>query len=218
MTPDEILKGLYDETMVGNKPAVLELTQTGIDTGLPPERMLFEALIPSLEEVGARFERGDWFVPEMLVAGKAMAGALDLLRPLLAADGIESVGTFLMGTVKGDVHDIGKNLVNIMLEGAGFTVIDLGVQVPPEKFVAAIEEHQPDVVGMSAFLTTTMPMFKANINAIEKAGLRDKVVIMVGGAPVTQEYADVCGADGYAADAATAVRKAKKYVAAKRAG
>ncbi len=218
MTPDEILKGLYDETMVGNKPAVLELTQTGIDTGLPPERMLFEALIPSLEEVGARFERGDWFVPEMLIAGKAMAGALDLLRPLLAQGGVESVGTFLMGTVKGDVHDIGKNLVNIMLEGAGFTVIDLGVQVPPEKFVAAIEEHQPDIVGMSAFLTTTMPMFKANINAIEKAGLRDKVVIMVGGAPVTQEYADVCGADGYAADAATAVRRAKAFVAAKRAG
>ena len=217
MTPDEILKGLYDETMVGNKPAVLELTQTGIDSGLPPERMLFEALIPSLEEVGARFERGDWFVPEMLIAGKAMAGALDLLRPLLAQTGVESVGTFLMGTVKGDVHDIGKNLVNIMLEGAGFTVIDLGVQVPPEKFVPAIEEHQPDIVGMSAFLTTTMPMFKANINAIEKAGLRDKVVIMVGGAPVTQEYADVCGADGYAADAATAVRRAKEFVTARRA-
>ena len=149
MTPDEILKGLYDETMVGNKPAVLELTQAGIDSGLPPERMLFEALIPSLEEVGARFERGDWFVPEMLIAGKAMAGALDLLRPLLAQGGVESVGTFLMGTVKGDVHDIGKNLVNIMLEGAGFTVIDLGVQVPPEKFVAAIEEDGDPVSGES---------------------------------------------------------------------
>ncbi len=218
MTNDQILKGLYDETMVGNKPAVVELTQQGLDSGLTPEQLLFEALIPSLEEVGARFERGDWFVPEMLIAGKAMSAALDLLRPLLAQTGVESVGTFLMGTVKGDVHDIGKNLVNIMLEGAGFTVIDLGVQVPPEKFVAAIEEHKPDIVGMSAFLTTTMPMFKANINAIEKAGLRDSVVIMVGGAPVTQEYADVCGADGYAADAATAVRKAKEFVVAKRAG
>ena len=218
MNTEEILKGLYDETMVGNKPAVLELTQAGLDAGIAPETMLFEALIPSLEEVGARFERGDWFVPEMLIAGKAMAGALDLLRPLLAQTGVESVGTFVMGTVKGDVHDIGKNLVNIMLEGAGFTVIDLGVQVPPEKFIAAIEEHQPDIVGMSAFLTTTMPMFKANINALEKAGLRDKVVVMVGGAPVTQEYADVCGADGYAADAATAVRKAKEVVAARRAG
>ena len=213
MTNDEILKGLYDETMVGNKPAVVELTQQGLDSGLTPEQLLFEALIPSLEEVGARFERGDWFVPEMLIAGKAMSAALDLLRPLLAQTGVESVGTFLMGTVKGDVHDIGKNLVNIMLEGAGFTVIDLGVQVPPEKFVAAIEEHKPDIVGMSAFLTTTMPMFKANINAIEKAGLRDSVVIMVGGAPVTQEYADVSGADGYAADAATAVRRAKELLA-----
>jgi 5-methyltetrahydrofolate--homocysteine methyltransferase len=203
--------------MVGNGPAVLELTRTGLDSGITPEQMLFEALIPSLEEVGARFERGDWFVPEMLVAGKAMAGALEVLRPLLAQTGVESVGTFLMGTVKGDVHDIGKNLVNIMLEGAGFTVIDIGVQAAPEKFIAGIEEHQPDIVGMSAFLTTTMPMFKANINAIEKAGLRDKVIIMVGGAPVTQEYADVCGADGYAADAATAVRRAKELIAAKRA-
>ena len=128
--------------------------------------MLFDALIPSLEEVGARFERGDYFVPEMLIAGKAMQGALDILRPLLAETGVEQVGTFVMGTVKGDVHDIGKNLVNIMLEGAGFTVIDLGVNVAPEKFVEPIEEHKPDIVGFSAFLTTTMPMFKANINAL----------------------------------------------------
>ncbi len=218
MNADELLKNLYDETMVGNAPAVLELTHAGLDAGLGPETLLFDSLIPALEEVGARFERGDWFVPEMLIAGRAMSGALDVLRPLLAQTGAESVGTFLMGTVKGDVHDIGKNLVNIMLEGAGFTVIDLGVQCPPEKFIAGIEEHKPDIVGMSAFLTTTMPMFKANINAIEKAGLRDSVIIMVGGAPVTQEYADACGADGYAADAATAVRRAKDLIAAKRRG
>ena len=216
MSHDEILKSLYDETMVGNAPAVLELTKKGLDEGLTPSQLLFDSLIPSLEEVGARFERGDWFVPEMLIAGRAMAGALEVLRPLLAQTGAETVGTFLMGTVKGDVHDIGKNLVNIMLEGAGFQVIDIGVQAAPEKFIAGIEEHNPDIVGMSAFLTTTMPMFKANINAIEKAGLRDKVIIMVGGAPVTQEYADVCGADGYSADAATAVRKAKELIAAKR--
>jgi methylmalonyl-CoA mutase cobalamin-binding domain/chain len=216
MSNDEILKALYDETMVGNAPAVLELTKKGLDEGLTPSELLFDALIPSLEEVGARFERGDWFVPEMLIAGRAMAGALEVLRPLLAQTGAETVGTFLMGTVKGDVHDIGKNLVNIMLEGAGFHVIDIGVQAAPEKFIAGIEEHNPDIVGMSAFLTTTMPMFKANINAIEKAGLRDKVIIMVGGAPVTQEYADVCGADGYAADAATAVRRAKELIATKR--
>jgi 5-methyltetrahydrofolate--homocysteine methyltransferase len=127
------------------------------------------------------------------------------------------VGTFLMSTVKGDVHDIGKNLVNIMLEGAGFHVIDLGVQVSPEKVIAGVQAHKPDIVGFSAFLTTTMPMFKANINALNKAGLRDQVIVMVGGAPVTQEYADAVGADGYAADASTAVRLAKKLIAARRA-
>jgi methylmalonyl-CoA mutase cobalamin-binding domain/chain len=179
--------------------------------------MLFEALIPSLEEVGARFERGDFFVPEMLIAGRAMSGALNLLRPLLANTGARQVGTFVMGTVKGDVHDIGKNLVNIMLEGAGFHVIDLGVQVSPEKFIAAIEEHQPDIVGFSAFLTTTMPMFKANINALEKAGLRDKVIVMVGGAPVTQEYADAVGADAYAPDASQTVKRAKDLIEKRRA-
>jgi 5-methyltetrahydrofolate--homocysteine methyltransferase len=208
-SPEEILQGLYDETLVGNAPRVLELTEEGLTLGMEPQTLLFDALIPSLEEVGARFERGDFFVPEMLIAGRAMAGAMERLRPLLAETGVQTIGKFLMGTVKGDVHDIGKNLVNIMLEGAGFEVIDLGVQVAPEKFVSAIEEHTPDIVGFSAFLTTTMPMFKANINALEKAGLREKVVVMVGGAPVTQEYADAVGADGYAADASATVKKAK---------
>jgi methylmalonyl-CoA mutase cobalamin-binding domain/chain len=212
MTHDEILQGLYDDTLVGNAPSVKELTERGLAEGLGPEKMLYDALIPSLEEVGARFERGDFFVPEMLIAARAMQGALDILRPLLAETGAKPIGTFVMGTVKGDVHDIGKNLVNIMLEGAGFTVYDLGVNVPPEKFVEQIVEHEPDIVGFSAFLTTTMPMFKANINAIEKAGLRDKVIVMVGGAPVTQQYADAVGADGYAADASTAVRMAKELI------
>ncbi|NBO07992.1 MAG: cobalamin-binding protein [Actinobacteria bacterium] len=217
MSAEEIIKGLYDETLVGNAPAVLELTKRGLSEGMGPDTILFEALIPALEEVGARFERGDFFVPEMLIAGKAMSGALDVLRPLLAETGAETIGTFVMGTVKGDVHDIGKNLVNIMLEGAGFEVIDLGVQTSPEKFVAAVEEHKPDILGMSAFLTTTMPMFKVNMHELTKAGLRDKVIVMVGGAPVTQEYADAVGADGYAADASTAVRKAKELIALKRA-
>jgi methylmalonyl-CoA mutase cobalamin-binding domain/chain len=216
LTTEELLRQLYDDTLVGNGPAVLELTNTGLAMGLGPETLLYEALIPALEEVGARFERGDFFVPEMLIAGKAMAGALELLRPLLAETGAASVGTFVMGTVKGDVHDIGKNLVNIMLEGAGFHVIDLGVQVSPEKFIDAIHEHKPDIVGFSAFLTTTMPMFKANINALEKAGLRDQVIVMVGGAPVTQQYADAVGADGYAADASTAVRRAKDLLQRRR--
>lgn len=216
MNNEEIIKALYDQTLMGNAPAVLELTEQALAMGMGPDTILFDALIPSLEEVGARFERGDYFVPEMLIAGKAMSGALNVLRPLLAETGAESIGTYVMGTVKGDVHDIGKNLVNIMLEGAGFTVIDLGVQTPPEKFIAAIQEHKPDIVGMSAFLTTTMPMFKVNIHEITKAGLRDQVIIMVGGAPVTQEYADAVGADGYAADASTAVRLAKALIKSRR--
>ena len=217
MTSDELLGELYDKTLTGNGPDVLALTREGLAGGLGPETLLYEALIPALEEVGARFERGDFFVPEMLIAGKAMAGALEILRPLLAETGAQQIGTVVMGTVKGDVHDIGKNLVNIMFEGAGFLVIDLGVQVSPEKFVDAVRTHKPDVVGFSAFLTTTMPMFKANINALTKAGLRDQVIVMVGGAPVTQEYADVVGADGYAADASTAVVKAKELIRHRRA-
>jgi 5-methyltetrahydrofolate--homocysteine methyltransferase len=216
MTHDDILKGLYEETLVGNAPTVRELTEQGLEDGMAPESMLYDALIPSLEEVGARFERGDYFVPEMLIAARAMQGALDILRPLLVETGVQQVGTFVMGTVKGDVHDIGKNLVNIMLEGAGFTVIDLGVNVPPEKFVEQVEEHKPEIVGFSAFLTTTMPMFKANISTLQKAGWRDKVLVMVGGAPVTQEYADAVGADGYAADASTAVRLAKDLIERRR--
>ena len=216
MTPEEILKGLYDNTLIGNAPEVKQLTETGVADGMDPESMLYDALIPSLEEVGARFERGDFFVPEMLIAARAMQGALDILRPLLAETGAQTVGTYVMGTVKGDVHDIGKNLVNIMLEGAGFTVYDLGVNVAPEVFVEKINEHKPDIVGFSAFLTTTMPMFKANINALEKAGIREDVIVMVGGAPVTQEYADKVGADGYAADASTAVRLAKDLIQRKR--
>src|SRR6201986_4821918 len=217
MTNDELLSELYDKTLIGNRPAVLDLTNQGLGQGLGPETLLYEALIPALEEVGARFERGDFFVPDMLSAAKARPGALEILRPLLAETGAQTIGTVVMGPVKGDVHDIGKNLVNIMFEGAGFQVIDLGVQVSPEKFVDAVKTHKPDIVGFSAFLTTTMPMFKANINALTKAGLRDQVIVMVGGAPVTQEYADVVGADGYAADASAAVVRAKELLQQRRA-
>ena len=217
MTPDEILQGAVRRDPRRQRPRGPRPHPPGTRAWTwSRRRLLFDALIPSLEEVGARFERGDFFVPEMLIAGRAMAGAMEVLRPLLADTGVQTIGKFLMGTVKGDVHDIGKNLVNIMLEGAGFEVIDLGVQVAPEKFVAAIEEHQPDIVGFSAFLTTTMPMFKANMNALEKAGLRDAVIVMVGGAPVTQEYADAVGADGYAADA-SADGQARQGAAAREA-
>lgn len=206
---DEILDGLYDNTLNGIAPPVVALTNEGLALGMDPMVLLFDALIPALQEVGRLFEIGEYFVPEMLIAAKAMTGAMQILQPLIAASGAEPLGTFLMGTVKGDIHDIGKNLCNVMLEGAGFTVIDLGVNVDPEVFVEAIRTHKPDAVGMSAFLTTTMPMFKTNIEAITQAGLRDQVKILVGGAPVNQEYCDIVGADGFAPDANSCVRLTK---------
>ena len=171
--------------------------------------------------VGDLFGSGKMFLPQVVKSARVMKKSVAYLLPYIEAQkqpGADtSKGRIVMATVKGDVHDIGKNLVNIMLEGAGFEVIDLGVQVAPETFVRKIEEHQPDIVGFSAFLTTTMPMFKANMNALEKAGMRNDVIVMVGGAPVTQEYADAVGADGYAADASGCVRKAKALIQAKRA-
>src|SRR5437763_1982681 len=169
------------------------------------------------KQVGRRFEKGDFFVPEMLIAARAMQGALVILRPLIAETGAKPIGKYVIGTVKGDIHDIGKNLVIIMLEGAGFEVVDLGVNCPPEKFVEAVRTNEPHIVGFSAFLTTTMPMFKVNIQALEKAGLRDKVTVMVGGAPVTEEYAKLAGADHYAPDASFATRMAKQIVGAAQA-
>ncbi len=206
---EEIKKGLYEHTLVGEAPEVVALTQEGIDLGMDPLDVLFGALIPSLQEVGRLFEIGEYFVPEMLVAARAMQGAMALLRPLLVDKGAEPIGKVVMLTVKGDVHDIGKNLCNIMLEGEGFDIVDLGVNVKPEDVVAAVQEHEPQLLGFSAFLTTTMPFFKSNLAALTEAGLRDSVRVMVGGAPVTQEYADSVGADGFAPDASAAVRLAK---------
>ena len=212
MTHDELITTLHDQTIIGKINDVKTLTQQGLESGIDPSDLLYKALLPGLQEVGRRFETGVFFVPEMLIAAKAVAGALAILRPLLAAKGEQKVGKFLMGTVKGDVHDIGKNLCNIMLEGGGFEVIDIGVNAAPEKFIEAIKKHQPQVMGMSAFLTTTMPMFKVTIDAIAKAGLRDSVKIMVGGAPVNQAYADKSGADAYAPDASSTARKALSFV------
>ncbi len=206
---DDILDELYDGTIDGERETVVTLTHEGLELGMDPLVILFDALIPALEEVGRLFEEGTFFVPEMLVAAKAMAGAMEVLRPLLAQTDTKPTGTFVMGTVKGDIHDIGKNLCNIMLEGAGFNVIDLGVNVSEQTFVDAIREHNPDAVGMSAFLTTTMPMFIPTIAAIKDAGLRDDVIIFVGGAPVTQEYCDNVGADGYSPNASALVRELK---------
>lgn len=206
---DEILDALYNHTIDGEREPVVELTKEALSLGMDPMVVLFEALIPALEEVGRLFEDGTFFVPEMLVAARAMQGAMDILRPLMAETAAKPVGTFVMGTVKGDIHDIGKNLCNIMLEGAGFKVIDLGVNVPEENFVEAIREHKPDALGLSAFLTTTMPMFIPTIDAIRNAGLRDQVKIFVGGAPVTMEYCHKVGADGYAPNASALVRELK---------
>ncbi len=211
---DEIKQGLFDHTLVGHAKDVKALTEEGVALGMDPMDMMFGALIPSLQEVGRRFETGEYFVPEMLIAAKAMQNALAILRPLLAATGAKPLGTIVMLTVKGDLHDIGKNLCDIMLEGAGFSVIDLGTNTPPDKVVAAVKQHQPPIIGFSAFLTTTMPMFKVNMEALAKEGLRDKVKVMVGGAPVTQEYADKVGADGYAKDASATVRLAKRFMQA----
>ncbi len=209
---EEILDALYDHTLDGEAEPVVALTNEALELGMEPLTILFDALIPALEEVGRLFEAGEYFVPEMLVSARAMQGAMEILKPLIAESGAKPIGVFVMGTVKGDIHDIGKNLCNIMLEGAGFEIYDLGVNVPPEKFVEAVREHQPDAVGFSAFLTTTMTMFKPNIEAIKEAGFRDKVKIFVGGAPVTQEYADTVGADGYAPDASALVREVKKQL------
>lgn len=210
---DDLLDALYDHTLNGEDEPVVELTTQGLEWGMDPLGILFDALIPSLEEVGRLFEEGEYFVPEMLVAAKAMQGAMGLLKPLIAATGAKPTATFVMGTVKGDIHDIGKDLCNIMLEGGGFELIDLGVNVPPERFVEAVKEHKPQFVGMSAFLTTTMPMFKPTMEALAEAGLRDSVKVFVGGAPVTQEYADQIGADGYAPNASVLVRKCKEMLA-----
>jgi methanogenic corrinoid protein MtbC1 len=209
---DEILDALYEHVLNGEAPPVVQLTNEGLEIGMDPLVLLFDAMIPALEEVGRLFEIGEYFVPEMLISARAMQGSMEILRPLIALTGVKPIGTFVMGTVKGDIHDIGKNLCNTMLEGAGFVVIDLGVNVPPEKFIEAIQTHKPTAVGMSAFLTTTMPMFKKNIEAFREAGLRDQIKILVGGAPVTQEYADIVGADGYAPDASSCVRLTKKLL------
>lgn len=209
---DDILDALYDHTIDGEREPVVALTNEGLELGMDPLVILYDGLIPALEEVGRLFEEGTFFVPEMLVAAKAMHGAMEVLRPLIAETGTKPVGTFVMGTVKGDIHDIGKNLCNVMLEGAGFDVIDLGVNVQEQVFVDAIKKHKPQAVGMSAFLTTTMPMFIPTIQAIKDAGLREAVLIFVGGAPVTQEYCDNVGADGYAPNASVLVRVLKEML------
>jgi 5-methyltetrahydrofolate--homocysteine methyltransferase len=206
------LQDIYEKTVVGDRAAVEQLVEQAIEEGASASEIISKYLIPALGEVGARFERGEIYVPEMLLAARAMQTGVAVLRPLLVEGDIERVGTLVIGTVKGDLHDIGKNLVRMMFEGAGFEVIDLGIDVPAEVFVEAVREKEPDILGMSALLTTTLPAVADTMEALVKAGVRDSIKVMVGGAPVTQAYAERVGADGYAPDAASAARKGKELL------
>jgi len=206
------LQGIAENVIKGNAPEVERLVREAIDEGVGAAEILNQGLVAGMNVVGDKFKNNEFYVPEVLIAARAMKAGMALLRPLLADTGVKPVAKFLIGTVKGDLHDIGKNLVAMMMEGAGFQVIDLGIDVPPEKFVEAIKAESPELVGMSALLTTTMISMKDTIEALDRAGVRDKVKVMVGGAPVTQDYADEIGADGYAPDAASAVDKAKELL------
>ena len=207
-----LLDQLYAAVFDGDAASAVSAAEEAQSIGVAPTELLFDAMIPALEEVGRRFETGEVFLPEMLIAARAMQAVMDLIRPLIVAAGIEKVGTFVIGTVAGDIHDVGKKLVIVMLEGAGFEVIDLGINVAGHTFVEAIRSHQPDVVGMSAFLTTTLPELGRNIELIEAAGLRHQVKILIGGAPVTQLTVEQARADGFAPDASSAVRLTRRLM------
>jgi 5-methyltetrahydrofolate--homocysteine methyltransferase len=203
------LQAIYDEVIAGNRTGVEEAVRLAMAAGLPPARVLDEGLISAMGEVGLRFERQEFYVPEMLVAARAMQSGLAILKPQLVAGGIRAVAKVVLGTVKGDLHDIGKSLVGMMLEGAGFEIIDLGTDVPPARFAEAVREHGAQLVGLSALLTTTMQGMRSTIEALEDLGVRGQVKVMVGGAPVTDVFAKEIGADGYAPDASRAVALAK---------
>lgn len=208
------LKPLYDAVINGDAKTTRTLTEQALAQGVDPLKLVNDYMIPAMDEVGRRFECNEYFVPELLLSARAMKSALELVRPLLAERGAKPVGRVAIGTVKGDLHDIGKNLVAAMLEGGGFEVIDLGVNVAPEKFIAAIKDNKANIVAMSALLTTTMPAMQTTIEVLKQAGVRQQVKVLVGGAPVTQKFADEIGADGYSETAVGAVSIAKKALAA----
>jgi len=209
---DDILKEAYKGVMDGDVDTVETQTRKALDGGIGPEVLLNDVLIPAMDEVGQKFEAGDFFVPDLMFTARAMQAGLAIVKPKLLEKDIKPIGRVLIGTVKGDQHDIGKNLVAMMLEGAGFEILDIGVDVSPEAFVEGIKDNQVDIVAMSALLTTTMPMMKTNVDAINEAGLRDAVKIIVGGAQVNQAYAEEIGADGSAPDAAQAAKLARSLV------
>jgi 5-methyltetrahydrofolate--homocysteine methyltransferase len=203
--------------ILGDKDTVAAKTREGLDLAMDPKDLIFKGLIPGMDVVGEKFRRNEYYVPQVLLSARAMYAGLDLLKPLItaAASGSDYHGIVVIGTAQGDLHDIGKNLVAMMLEGAGFKVINLGRDVAPEKFVAAVQEHNASIVGISALMTTTMPGMKRTIDALAKAGLRERVKVMVGGAPLTEEFSKAIGADAYCRDAAVAVETAKAFIARK---
>lgn len=211
---EAIIQSIQENVINGQKAEVESGVRQALEAKIPADEILNNGLIAAMKEVGARFEAGDFFVPEMLVAARAMQAGLAILKPLLMSSGIQSSGKVVIGTVKGDLHDIGKNLVAMMLEGAGFEIIDLGTDVSPEKFVNTIQETNASLLGMSALLTTTMGNMKVVINALKEAGLREQVKVIVGGAPVTEKFASDIGADGFAPDASRAVTLAKSLLQA----
>jgi 5-methyltetrahydrofolate--homocysteine methyltransferase len=205
------LEALYQSVMDGEQPVIKEKVRTALQSGNSPQVVL-DTMINAMGEVGRLFEEGEYFVPEMLISARSMQTGLELLKPYLIQADVKPSGVVVIGTVKGDMHDIGKNLVGMMLEGAGFQVIDLGVDVPPEKFVSAVQEYKPQLLGFSALLTTTMESMKTTISALTEAGLRSQIKVMIGGAPVTSAFAEQIKADGYAPDASQAVSLAKSLV------
>ncbi len=207
------LQKLHDAILDGDAKTAATVTREALATGTDPLELVTKYMVPAMDEVGRRFECEEYFVPELLISARAMKGALELIRPILAARGDKPVGRVAIGTVKGDLHDIGKNLVGSMLEGGGFEVIDLGADVSPERFVDAVQNKGADIVALSALLTVTMPAMKTTIEALRAAGVRDKVKVLVGGAPVTAQYATEIGADGYGENAISAVSLARKMAA-----
>ncbi len=214
---EELVQQMHDDLYDGLKEEVVEGTEILLARGWPADKVLAEALVEGMRIVGIDFRDGILFVPEVLMAANAMKSGMALLRPLLAETGAETIGKMVIGTVKGDIHDIGKNLVSMMMEGAGFEVIDLGINNPVEKYLEAIEQHKPDILGMSALLTTTMPYMKVVIDTMIEQGIRDDFIVLVGGAPLNEEFGKAIGADAYCRDAAVAVETAKRLIAERRA-
>jgi len=217
LNDQELTEQVHDDLYNGLKEEIVSATNIFLGRGWGPDKVLNDALVEGMRIVGIDFRDGILFVPEVLLAANAMKAGMEILRPLLAETGAEPIGKVVIGTVKGDIHDIGKNLVSMMLEGAGFEVINLGINNPVENYLAALEEHKPDILGMSALLTTTMPYMKVVIDTLKQKGLRDKYIVMVGGAPLNDDFAKAIGADAYCRDAAIAVETAKTLIAARRA-